>query len=116
MSACEACLLACNACIEVTRATGLSAAQFVMDATVCVQACELALHAMAGDGAIARSACSAAARSCEGLARDCMLLPYQEYRRCAQACYRAAMECHRVAQGGGMAAQALPARAVCLQP
>ena len=101
MSTCEACLIACSACVAELRRGGLSAAGPMLDAVTCVQACELALHAMNGDAMIAPAACSACARTCEALARDCMLLNQPEYRRCAQACYRAARECRRIAESRG---------------
>ena len=93
MSACEVCVITCNACLVGVRPGGepLPAAQ------VCIQACELALHAMASEALIAPAACSACARCCESLALDCMLLGKPEFTRCAQACYRAAHECSKVA-------------------
>lgn len=97
MSACEACLVACGACVGAERAAGEPMTAAMADALVCMQLCELALHAMANGAVIAPAACAACARSCEKLARDCMLLSQPEYRLCARACYRAARECDRLA-------------------
>lgn len=101
MTACEACVAACSTCLVAMRNSGISGAGAMLDPIVCIQACELAQHAMSTGAAIAPAACRACARSCEALARNCMLLPAAEYRSCAQACYRAARECYKVAQSCG---------------
>lgn len=98
MSACEACLVACHACTPPGQPGSPGAVAALPDATLCVQACELALHAMGSDALIAPSACRACARCCEALARDYMLLGAPQQRACAQACWRAARECHKVAE------------------
>jgi hypothetical protein len=94
IDACEAFLVACAG---VSRSSWHAQAGVQVDTTVCVQLCELAVHAMATDGVMAAAVCTASAHCCEALASDCMLLSQPEYRRCAQAAYRAALECRRVA-------------------
>lgn len=94
IGACEAFLVASAG---ISRSSWHAHAGVQIDTTVCVQLCELAVHAMATDAAMAAAACTAFAHCCEELASDCMLLSQPEYHRCAQAGYRAALECRRVA-------------------
>jgi hypothetical protein len=94
IDACEAFLVACGG---VSRSSWHAQAGVQLDTTVSVQLCELAVHAMATEGAMTAAACTAFAHCSEELASDCMLLSQPEYDRCAQAAYRAALECRRVA-------------------
>ena len=101
MTAGEACVLACGDCAGGLRREGSPEPQLLYDITVCIQLCELALHALANDGALVPAACVTSARCCEALARRCMLLGGPQYRLCARACYRAAQEFSKVAQARG---------------
>jgi hypothetical protein len=122
MSACEACVLACGECAAWLRQSETPHAGLLYELSVCVHVCELALHAMSRGGEILPAACAASARSCEALARKCMLLPEPQFRSCVRACYRAAQECSRVAQGRageshlGVAAAAPSCLAVQVDP
>ncbi|MBI5277403.1 MAG: hypothetical protein HY854_13180 [Burkholderiales bacterium] len=93
MSACETCVVACTSSLAGMRFGD----EPVCEAQACVQACEQALHAMSSGALVASAACSACARCCESLALHCMLLGRPEFARCAQACYRTAHECGKVA-------------------
>lgn len=96
ISACEACVVACSACPDDISLADTAQADR-MEASVCIQVCQLALHAMANQAAIVPAACSACARACEALARKCTQLRSAEYQWCARACYRAAQECRKLA-------------------
>lgn len=95
MNACEACVIACSACSPPPQGSAWAQDGPTADLEVCIQLCQLAVHAMARRAAMVPAACAACARSCEALAHACMLLGDAEHRRCARACYRAAQECYR---------------------
>ena len=113
MSACEACVIACGACPREPGTGRTPATEPGFEAAVCIQLCELALHAMSNGGAIVPAACTACARACEALARHCMLLGQPTYHECARACYRAARECYRLA---AMLREELAAASASRQP
>jgi len=95
ISACEACLAACDA--ASTGGGKVNGTGAVVDLASCARCCEIAIHAMEDHRSDLAAACAACARCCEALARDCMLFATPELGRCAQACYRAAQECRRLA-------------------
>jgi len=95
MSAVEACVIAC--CEAPAQEGHCRSDAPGFDALVCVQLCDLALHALREQSTSVPAVCTVCAHACEELARSFMLLSGAEYRWSARACYRAAQECRKLA-------------------